>query len=42
MMETPVKPRLTAALIPVFAVFATACAHVGQEEIRRRDRRAQV
>ena len=32
MMETPVKPRLTTALILVFAVFATACAHVGQEE----------
>ena len=32
MMETPVKPRLTAALILVFAAFATACAHVGQEE----------
>ena len=30
-METPVKPRL-AALILVFAVSATACAHVGQEE----------
>ena len=32
MMETPVKPRLTTALILVFAVFATACAHVGQQE----------
>jgi len=30
-METPVKPRL-AALTLVFAVSATACAHVGQEE----------
>ena len=32
MMETPVKPRVKAALILVFAVFVTACAHVGQEE----------
>ncbi len=30
-METPVKPRL-AALTLVFAISATACAHVGQEE----------
>ena len=32
MMETPVGPRLGAGLILVLAVFATACAHVGQEE----------
>ena len=32
MMETPVEPRLTAALILVLAIFATACAHVGQQE----------
>ena len=32
MMKTPVKPRIMAALSLVFAVFATACAHVGQEE----------
>ena len=31
-MKTPVKPRLAAALTLVFAVSATACAHVGQEE----------
>ena len=32
MMEAPMKPRLAAALTLVFAVSATACAHVGQEE----------
>ena len=32
MMETPIKPHLAVALTLVFAVFATACAHVGQEE----------
>ena len=31
MMGTAVKPRLAPALTLVFAVFATACAHVGQE-----------
>ena len=32
MMETPVRPRLVAALSLVFVGFATACAHVGQEQ----------
>lgn len=32
MMETPIKPQLAVALSLVFAVLATACAHVGQGE----------
>ncbi len=32
MMEMPIKPQLAVALSLVFAVLATACAHVGQGE----------
>ncbi len=34
MMGTAAKPRLAPALTLVFAVFATGCAHVGQEEFQ--------
>ncbi len=32
MMGSPVKPRIAAALALVFAILATACAHVGRED----------
>ncbi len=32
MMGSPVKPRVAAALALVFAILATACAHVGRED----------